>query len=377
MHKVIGRRSAQGQCSCPSRPTRITFKSQAPPGLDFELDVHEIKRQAEGQVTRSRENSQSSVFGEGKQSSAPKSAPKSLMGTPIKKKRAPLTARGRMQEVREVRSERALVPLPRSSGRPSSAHEPSHSYEQEIPEDTSGESPAHAEQRSAKGVMAEERGAGSFGDGAEWQQDYSEYDLVDVRQSQQQPSKDMLFTPSSAKELKVQKRRGRTAHNRAKEMPAWRQPTTDPLAPRAYTSGALQGSSKTADAAYRPAKKVRPPYTPPFPSPSSHPFSRHLPFQGVAKQHQHTQLMQESQTRHRRARKRRCLRGPWCRHATRPCRFLMDSAGSKTSNFSLSWRKSRRKRPSVRSAWLMYSSRKTRCVPSLSLPLPLLSFPPF
>jgi hypothetical protein len=244
------------------------FNSQAPPGLDFDLDIHEIKRQAEGQVTRSREHSQSSV-GEGKQSSAPKSAPKPLMGTPIKKKRAPLTARGRMQEDQDVDSERVVIALPRSSGRPSSAHEPSHSYEQEIPEDTSAESPAHAQQRSAKGVMAEERGAWSFGDGGERQQHHSEYDLVDVRQSRQQPSKDMLFTPSSGKELKVQKRRGRTAHNRAKEMPAWRQPTTDPLAPRAYTSGALQGSSKTADAAYRPAKKVRPPFTPPFPPPCS------------------------------------------------------------------------------------------------------------
>jgi hypothetical protein len=310
-------------------------------------------------VTRSREHSQSSV-GEGKQSSAPKSAPKALIGTPIKKKHAPLTARGRMQEDQEVGSGRVVMTLPRSSGRPSSAHEPSHSYEQEIPEDASAESPAHSQQFSAKGVMAEERGAWSFGDGGERQQDHSEYDLVDVRQSRQQPSKDMLFTPASGKVLKVQKRRGRTAHNRAKEMPAWRQPTTDPLAPRAYTSRGLQGSSKTADAAYRPAKKVRPPYTPPFPSPCSRPFSHDLPLQWATKQHPHTQLMQDSQTRHCRARKRRYLRGPWCRHAMQPCRFLMDSAGSKTSNFSLSWRKSRRKRPSVRSAWLMYTSRKTR-----------------
>lgn len=214
-------------------------------------------------MTRSREPSQSSVSrisvsgggaggGGGKQASAQKP----LMETPIKKKRAPLSARGRLQED-EGTIEHAVVPLPQASGRPTSEHELSRSYEQEIPEDTSAVSPAHVQQGAANDDATEDREVRSGGDGGEWRQDHSEYaELVDVRQARQQPAKDMLFAPASRKELKVQPRRGRSAPNRAKAMPAWHPQHGDLLAPRSHTSGGIQVSSKTADTAYRPAKKV-------------------------------------------------------------------------------------------------------------------------
>lgn len=165
----------------------------APPGLDFPLDVHEIKRLAEGQVVRSRETSENSLArisvsgppgggggGGGKTLARPNTAP-------IKKKKAPLSARGRMQEGGAI--EDGTTAPSRAVARPSSARSASQSYTQNISEEDmtdSSPSPAHVSQPAAEVGESEEGedGAQEY-EGAQQHQECDEQEYAHEHDEQQ------------------------------------------------------------------------------------------------------------------------------------------------------------------------------------------------
>lgn len=269
---------------------------QAPPGLDFDLDVHDIKRQAEAQVVRSREHSESSVnftaappatgAGSGGGAFGNRKTSTNLplqSGTPIHRKRAPLSARGRMQDSSTTHEAALLQPPARARVRPSSAHGPSHAYEPEVPEEEVEEEVATGDmdENTTRQEMANvsnhvpteeemERGGGhdmssggenvTYGGGNAGRQcsRTSEYadldDLVDVRK--QRSNKDVLRPATMGKQFKTQRSsKGAGSSNRAKT--AW-PPNGAGMPPRSWTGESIQGSFKTTDAAYRPTKKVLP-----------------------------------------------------------------------------------------------------------------------
>jgi hypothetical protein len=215
---------------------------KAPEGLEFDLDIHEIKQQAEASVMRnsSYESSTSSLrriptSGSGAQK-APKSAPVSM---PIKKKKAPTSARGRIQG-----SSPENEPLPLSTGaRPSSAQARAPAQRNEVPKEEIEYTPASqvSNRRDVK--------------------DSQEENFL----ASHQYGKDKVRPESTGQSLKMQKRRGKTAPTHSsKTATAWGPKNADEVIlydgnmPRSMTESSRVNSGKLAEDAYgaRPAKKV-------------------------------------------------------------------------------------------------------------------------
>jgi hypothetical protein len=272
----------------------------APSGLDIDLDVHEIKKMAEGQLVRSKEPSQSSVSrisasgppgggggggGSGKSSARPNTMP-------IKKKKAPLSARGRMQEGGAFEDAHASPAPARAAARPSSAHSASQSYTQNISEDIPDSSLAHVAQPAAEAGESEEGGGGGHEyDSARQQQTHyeqqqyahehvnredqyaSDFDMVDIRQYRNESqyaaasyhSREALRPASTGHSLKMRKGGGQrnsssSGQQHSKAVPAWIPKNTPPKSQfQSERSNKYQGDKhgdKLVDAYSRPAKKV-------------------------------------------------------------------------------------------------------------------------
>ena len=216
-----------------------------PAGLDIELDIKAIKEQAEASVLRSREPSQNSVGTIGQVPVSGKIPPKTapiahVIGGGISKKKAPLSARGRMEE-RRVES---FVPQPAALGvRPASAHGDSAA---------GGATPNEKEKVS---VIAEtivspaplqaqaERG--------ERQQGHTGHSSRPFEVDEAPYQTDQLRPVSTGQRLTTR------TNKRGGAAPAKKGGWADKIGPRRPSTVGIGMAEKLAENAYRPAKKSR------------------------------------------------------------------------------------------------------------------------